>query len=70
LIDRSAAPLRVLVRIPGLTPGRYRITAFDTVRGEPTAVVDGAVTSGSRALTFETPAFQSDLALAIRRDPI
>ncbi|WP_374472414.1 hypothetical protein [Phenylobacterium sp.] len=65
MLDRSAAPVRALVRVPGLAPGRYRVTAWDTVAGEVTGVVEAQAFGD--ALRFEAPAFVGDIALAVRR---
>jgi hypothetical protein len=43
--------------------GRYRITSFDTQKGE---VISTSEAAGGSALTFETVPFTADLALAIR----
>ncbi|HEX2560785.1 hypothetical protein [Phenylobacterium sp.] len=65
-LDANAAPIRTLVSVPGLAPGRCRITPWDTKSGAPgpelLAVSDG------QALRFEAPPFATDIALAIRRE--
>jgi mannan endo-1,4-beta-mannosidase len=64
MVDRSAAPVSATLSIPGLKPGRYRATAWDTAAGEPAARLEGASQHG--ALTLALPPFAADLALAVR----
>ena len=60
----DAPPRSTIVRLPGLAPGTYRITAWDTGAGRAVAVF--TADAAGRALSFETPPFTTDLALAIR----
>ena len=60
-VDPRAAPLEVRLAVPGLAPGEYRVTAWDTAAGR--ACGDFI----ARSSGFETPPFARDLALAIRR---
>jgi hypothetical protein len=64
-LDHGAAPLSVLVRVPGLTSGRYRITGWDTSEGRVTAA--WLIDVSSQALAFETPPMRSDMAFAVTR---
>ena len=65
MLRRDVAPVAVQLRVPGLSPGRYRVTAWDTregaTLGERVAEADGA------GLAVETPPFIADLALAVGR---
>jgi mannan endo-1,4-beta-mannosidase len=63
-LDRKASPIAPQVTVPGLAPGRYRITAWDTLKGtlgEPFA----AEATDRTGLTFQAPPFTADLAFAI-----
>ncbi len=65
-LPRDAEPLVTTLSIPGLVPGRYTVTAWDTERGA--ACADFVVThSGGDYLCFETPGIVRDLAFAVRR---
>ncbi len=64
-LRRDAPPLGVLVRVPGLEPGRYRVTAWDTGAGMARPVVVAAECFHARALVFEAPPIATDLVLAI-----
>ncbi|MDP8916927.1 MAG: cellulase family glycosylhydrolase [Pseudomonadota bacterium] len=59
----DAAPITPSVIVPGLDPGRYRITAWDTDRGGPAGTLEGEARAGR--LSFFTPPFVRDLALAV-----
>jgi mannan endo-1,4-beta-mannosidase len=63
MLRRDAPPLSTSLRVPGLVPGRYRITAWNTQTGEVQAV---SAAAASRSLLIELPPFAADLALAIR----
>ncbi len=65
-LDRRAAEVRPQVAVPGLRPGRYRVTGWDTAHGAARGEIEAVVALGG-GLCFETPAFVTDLALAIRR---
>jgi len=56
-----AAPKTLGVCVPGLTPARYQISAFDTVVGKEVWEREGD------PLRVEVPILGNDLALAIRR---
>lgn len=63
-LDRAAGGPASL-RIPGLAPGRCRVTAFDTARGQVAAAF-GATATGNGVLALDLPRLGPDLALAIR----
>ena len=63
LVPTEAAPTEV--RVPGLAPGDYRVSSFDTVAGR-VVCERRAVAKGSAPLSFPAP-LASDVALAIRR---
>lgn len=65
-LRRDAEPVRPVLRVPGLAPGRYRATAFDTREGRAFGAVEAEV-GPDGALALETPLFRADLALAVRR---
>ncbi len=66
MLDRDAAPVRPRVQLPCLEPGAYCVTAWDTLAGERVADLLIENWSGP-GLSFDSPAFTADLALAIRR---
>jgi mannan endo-1,4-beta-mannosidase len=65
VLPREAAPLKVKVLVPGLEPGRYSITPWDTEAGTPGQEISAQ--ADAAGLSFDTPPFRRDLALAIRR---
>jgi len=62
--DRAAAA--EVLRVPGLRPGRYRLTPWDTLAGVAGRPFE-AQAPGPAGLSLTTPSFATDLALAIRR---
>jgi hypothetical protein len=66
MVRPDARPIRPRLSVPGLDPGRYRITAWDTSLGISRGTLEAKV-EGGPCLDFEVPAFVADLALAIRR---
>jgi hypothetical protein len=64
MMRRDAAPVSTMVRVPGMRPGSYRVTAWDTLNGAVHASCNAACTG---ALCVNLPPFTADLALAIRR---
>lgn len=64
LLRRDATPVACVVELPCLRPGRYRITAWNTLLGRVSD--DFTVESSSVGLRFEVPSVTTDLALAIR----
>ncbi len=63
MLRRDGPPRRATLAIPGLRPGRYRITGWDTVRGDP--IAPAAEQDGTE--TFDLPPFAGDLAVALVR---
>jgi hypothetical protein len=63
-LRRDVGPTSVRLNVPGLKPGPYRVTAFETDSGEVRQVE--IETAGEGGLAFQTPDFVADLALAIR----
>lgn len=63
MLSRQAKPIWVRFEIPGLDPGRYRITAWDTALGTPADETECQHSGGT--LAFDVPPFTADLALAI-----
>ena len=64
-VRADAPPISPSVMLPGLAPGRYEVTAFDTREGRPVHVQTAE--AGPRTLAFFAPPFATDLAFAIRR---
>jgi mannan endo-1,4-beta-mannosidase len=62
-LRRDAPPISTMVRIPGMGPGRYRITAVETMGGERVWAGEGAAKGG--VLTLSPPPITTDLALAV-----
>jgi mannan endo-1,4-beta-mannosidase len=54
----------VALRIPGLAPGRYRVTPWDTREGRAEPALEAAAT-GNGVLALRLPRLGADLALAI-----
>jgi hypothetical protein len=65
-LDDRQAPVKILVSIPGLARGRYLVTFWNTLAGQVAGEVE-ADQGSSGSLRVLSPAFVSDLALAIRR---
>ncbi len=63
MVRPDARPLTTAIRLPAMKPGRFRVTAFDTRRGE---VLSTREVAGEGALIFETPPIATDLAFAVR----
>jgi mannan endo-1,4-beta-mannosidase len=64
MVDSAAAPIAPCVSVPGLAPGRYRITPWDTSKGtagEP--ILAEAISEAG--LVFQAPPFAADLAFAV-----
>ena len=64
-LKRTAPPLAPVLRIPGLQPGAYSITAWDTELGAPRGSFEGHAEEDG--LTLQVPPLTTDLALAVRR---
>ncbi|MFL5259168.1 MAG: hypothetical protein ACJ8AS_05395, partial [Hyphomicrobiales bacterium] len=60
---RDVHPISVRLRIPGPRAKRFRVTAWDTYSGAVLARFD--MQSSGDGLAIETPAFVSDIALAV-----
>lgn len=67
MVDPGAAPVSVDVCVPGLQSGAYRITCWDTRNGLREQFDIAHFSSGS--MRIETPAFATDIALAVTRRP-
>jgi hypothetical protein len=65
MVDRSAAPVGGTLHIPGLSPGVYDVTLWDT----EAAASPGAFTAHAEAagLPVQLPPITADLALAVRK---
>jgi mannan endo-1,4-beta-mannosidase len=64
-LARGTTPLPLAVTIPGLAPGRYRATLFDTERG---AILGSAEAAGEgKCGTTVAVAVATDLAIAFTR---
>ena len=61
----DAAPLSTWIRVPGLAPGAYVLTGWDTAAGR-VAWTREASSTGS-ALSAAIPPIATDVAIAIRR---
>lgn len=61
----DASPIAPSLHIPGLAPGRYRVTPFDTAAGRARAPFEAEAKASGLALFV--PPFTADLALAITR---
>ena len=64
MMPTAATPTTLKVKVPALRRGKYRVTAWNTKQGAPVAV--GEAHSDGEWLRLETPAFATDLALAIQ----
>ena len=64
-LKTRAAPIRPMLRVPGLRPGRFSVTVWDTREGRAEASFQAEAADG--VLAFQAPAFRADLALAVRR---
>ncbi len=61
-LKRDVPPLQIGLTVPGLEPGRYRVTGWNTVHGG-----EASPATEQDAGTFTVPAFVGDIALAIKR---
>ncbi|MGI8992069.1 MAG: hypothetical protein ACR2I2_21135 [Bryobacteraceae bacterium] len=64
MLDRTREALRPTIRVPGLSPGRYRVTGWDTLAGAAVSSMDLNLAAGE-LLRFEVP-ITTDLAIAVR----
>ena len=63
LMDRDGPPLHLSVEVPGLAPGTYRVTTWDTAAGH-TAAEPSLQPAGA----FRLPPVAADVAVALRRE--
>jgi hypothetical protein len=64
---RPLEPLDVTLTIPGISPGRFRVTEFETERGRVRSVREVENGTGGAGLVVRVERQQADLALAVRR---
>jgi mannan endo-1,4-beta-mannosidase len=62
-LKRNVAPTLSGVRVPGLQPGRYRVTPFDTDSGVSRPAFEAD--ADAAGLSLVTPPFTGDLALSV-----
>jgi hypothetical protein len=66
MLRRDAEPVDVAVQVPGLGPGRYRVTRWDTVEGVPLGCSE--IERGDDGeLLVPLPSLRTDVAVALRR---
>ncbi|HPQ16243.1 MAG TPA: hypothetical protein PLP04_13505 [Bryobacteraceae bacterium] len=65
-LDPRAEPVTPQIEIPGMAPGRYHVTAWDTAAGKSRGEFE-ATHAGGGELRVTAPPFVRDIALAIRR---
>ena len=65
LARRDIAPVPVSVGIPGLSGGEYRVTMWNTVRGEE--IESRRYSHAGGTMTLEVSPFAVDIAVAVRR---
>jgi mannan endo-1,4-beta-mannosidase len=65
MLRQDAEPVSPAVAIPGLAPGRYRVTFWDTVAGRCAGCVEAEPAADGR-LTLSLPPMRTDLAMAVR----
>ena len=63
-LDPTRAPLDLRAQIPGLKPGRYEVTAWDTARGEALAQDVQVLTDDA---VVRLPPLATDMAIALAR---
>lgn len=66
MLRRDAPPVTTKLEIPCLRPGRYRVTAWDTL--EARVVQEFSAEASSTGLRLEAPPLVTDMALAVRED--
>jgi hypothetical protein len=64
-LRRDVPAVHATAHIPGLAPGCYRVTAWDTARGASLGAREHE--AGGGGITLSLPAFVADLALAVCR---
>jgi hypothetical protein len=65
-LNKRAQPAAVEVAIPGLAPGRYRVTTWDTLNGAACHEFEATHTGGA-TLCIDAGPVRTDRALAVRR---
>jgi mannan endo-1,4-beta-mannosidase len=66
MMHPGAEPVSPSIGVPGLSPGRYNVTAWSTLEGRAYATCQ--VEKGAEpALHLQVPPFAADVALAISR---
>jgi hypothetical protein len=65
MLQSTADPISPEIRVPGLEPGRYEVTAWSTTEARPLGV--SAVDADAGGLLVQVPPFSADVALAMRR---
>jgi hypothetical protein len=66
MLRKDAEPVEVTLSIPGLGPGRYRVTPWDTVAGRCLGCFEAERGADGR-LAAPLPPLRTDLAVAVRR---
>ena len=66
MLRRGSGGVLASIRVPGLCPGRYRVTVWDTVTGASPGAHE-LEHDGTGALSITPPPITTDLALAVRR---
>ena len=66
MLEKDAPPVSPVVSLPGLSPGRYRVTFWDTVEGRVTGESELSGCAGGR-LCIPLPPLRTDLAFAVLR---
>ena len=64
-IAKRGKPLQLCVHVPGLTPGKYHLTAWDTSAGK---IVSRNVQKIGETSSFTLPPILADVAIAVRRE--
>ncbi|HEX2224700.1 MAG TPA: hypothetical protein VHN15_10890 [Thermoanaerobaculia bacterium] len=66
MLRQDADAVRPVLVLPGLAEGRYRVSLWDTVRGEPAGSLEVARCEGGR-LCIQLPPQRTSVALAVGR---
>ncbi|HEY8382351.1 MAG TPA: hypothetical protein VIL09_09390 [Microvirga sp.] len=66
MMHPGARPLSPSIGVPGLSPGRYSVTVWNTLEGRAYATLQ-VETGAKPVLHLQVPPFATDVALAIRR---
>ncbi len=61
-----SASIGVEISVPGLAPGRFRVTPFDTMRGEAVSSGEDVLHEGG-ALKIRVPQLLADVAISVTR---